>query len=151
MAKKELEAGNEYLGAASEFSIDAIGTGQREIEVIDRIGPGNSIENEKFMQEPVTIMVHDSNNENDVDLVPVSVNGIQIFIKRGQPTIVKRCYLERLARAKPTSYSQNLDERLGEAMNNMKPRHALKYPFSVIEDKNPKGGAWLQHILAERT
>lgn len=151
MAKKELEAGSEYLGAESEFSIDAIGTGQREIETIDRIVPNSTLELEKFMQEPVTIVVHSSNSENDVELVPVSVNGVQVFIQRDQPTILKRCYVERLARAKPTSYSQNLDERLGEAMNNMKPRHSLKYPFAVVEDKNPKGRAWLQAILAERT
>jgi hypothetical protein len=35
-------------------------------------------------------------------------------------------------------------------MNNMVPRHALRYPFTVIEDRNPKGGPWLRNILAER-
>lgn len=79
------------------------------------------------------------------------VNGRSQFFQRGTPQEVKRYFVERLARAKRTSYSQNLDERLGESMNNMQSRHALRYPFSVIEDKNPKGSAWLRQILAERT
>jgi len=63
---------------------------------------------------------------------------------------VRRCYVERLARMKKTSFSQNLDERLGEHMNTMRPHHALRFPFSVIEDKNPKGSPWLRNLLAER-
>ena len=95
--------------------------------------------------------MHDSNDANDVDLVMVSVNGNRQFLQRGNPQTIKRYFVERLARAKKTSYTQTIDERLGEAMNNLTPRHALKYPFSVVEDKNPKGGAWLRGILAERT
>lgn len=148
---KGVEAATEYLGREEEFSIDAIGSGQKDLEVIDKVVPSESLSLEAFMHEPVCIVVHDSNDPNDVELVPVSVNGNQVFIQRNQPTTVKRCFVERLARAKRTSYTQDLDDRLGEAMNTMKPRHSLRYPFSVVEDKNPKGSAWLRGILAERT
>lgn len=104
------------------------------------------------MQEPVTVMVHDTTDPNAEELVPVGVNGRMQYFARGVAQTVRRCYVERLARAKSTSYSQNLDERLGEQnFNRMKSHHALAYPFSVIEDKNPKGSAWLRGILAERT
>ena len=147
-----IETPNEYLGKEESFHIDEIGTGEpKSVEIIDRVMSNDMLDATKFMCEPVTIMVHESTDPNDVDLVQVSVNGVTQFFQRGNPQEVKRYFVERLARAKRTSYSQELDERLGEAMNHMKPRHALRYPFSVIEDKNPKGSAWLRNILAERT
>ena len=41
------------------------------------------------------------------------------------------------------------DERLGERMNHLHAMHSLRYPFSVVRDANPSGGAWLVGILAE--
>lgn len=148
---KQIDTRNEYLGKEEQFNIGVIGTGEPPaIEIIDRVVPTDVLEIEKFMQEPVTVMIADSNDENDTELVQVSVNGNRQFFQRGRPQEVKRYFVERLARAKRTSYTQNLDERQGEGMNNMVPRHALRYPFTVIEDKNPKGGEWLRGILAER-
>lgn len=148
---RQIDTQNEYLGKAEAFSIDEIGSGEApDIEVIDRIPSSSKAERMAFMMEPVTVMVHESTDPNDTDLVQVSINGRTQFLLRGKPQTVKRCYVERLARAKKTAYSQNLDERLGEAMNTMRPHHALLYPFSVIEDKNPKGGEWLRTVLAER-
>ena len=151
MARNQVDTPNEYLGKEDTLSIDSIGSGEKQNELIDKVVPGDNIALEAFMHEPVTIMIHESTDENDVDLVQVWVNGMPSIFQRGQPTVAKRYVVERLARAKRTSYTQNIDERLGESMNNLKPRHALKYPFSVIEDKNPKGSAWLRQILAERT
>lgn len=151
MAGKKIDTQSEYLGQASEFNIGEIGNGEPpEVEVIDRVLTSGKAEQESFMQEPVTVMVHESTDQNDSELVQVSINGRTQFFARGRPQTVRRCYVERLARAKKTAYSQTLDDRLGEAMNVMKPHHALRYPFSVIEDANPKGSAWLRGILAER-
>ncbi len=147
MARKELEAASEYLGAEKTREIGEIG--QHEIEVVDRVAPADAMALEAFMNEPVTIMVHESTEEDEPDLVLVGVNGVTQYLKRGDAQTVKRKYVEVLARAKLTDYKQNLDPQLGELMNRLKQRHALKYPFSVIEDRNPKGGAWLKSILAE--
>lgn len=147
-----VETENEYLGKAEAFNIGEIGLGPQDSEIIDKVVSMDDADLLKFMHEPVTIILSDSNDPNDVDLVQVTVNGNSQFIQRGNPQTVKRYFVERLARAKRTSYSQNLDERLGEqSYNTMIPRHALRYPFTVIEDKNPKGSAWLRQILAERT
>lgn len=146
---KQIDTRNEYLGKENEFNIDEIGTGApRDIEIVDRVVT-DSLEMEKFMHEPVTVMIADSNDENDVELIQVQVNGIRQFFQRGRAQTVKRYFVERLARAKRTSYSQTLDDRQGETMNTMKPRHAQRYPFTVIEDANPKGGPWLRNIMAE--
>lgn len=148
---KGIETPNEYLGRAGSLNIGEIGSGTKEIEIIDRVVTGSELEMDAFMHETLTVMVHESNDVNDDELVMVSVNGNRQFFQRGNAQEVKRYFVERLARAKRTSYSQNLDERLGESMNNLQPRHALRYPFSVIEDRNPRGSDWLRNILAERT
>lgn len=35
-------------------------------------------------------------------------------------------------------------------MDSLRAHTGLAYPFTVIRDENPKGGAWLANILAER-
>ena len=137
--KSTVEAASEYLGKETPFSIGEIGHG--DVEVIDRPYSMSKLETEQFMNEPVTVMVLGSGDENETDLVQVG---------RDVAQVVKRKFVARLARSKRTDYRQTLDDRLGEAMNTMNPRHALKYPFTVIEDKNPKGAAWIKAVLAER-
>ncbi len=146
--KSTVEAASEYLGSEAPFSIGEIGVG--DVEVIDRPMKLDAFDNEKFMNEPVTVMVLGSGDENETDLVQVGVNGVTQFFRRDVAQVVKRKFVARLARSKRTDYRQTLDDRLGEAMNTMNPHHALKYPFTVIEDKNPKGAAWIKAVLAER-
>lgn len=152
MARRPMvDTTNEYLGKESQFNIDEIGSGSPDIEVVDRVLSNDALEAEAFMREMVNITVHDSTSDIEEPLVRVLVNGVSQFIRRGYPQDVRRCYVERLARMKPTSYSQTLDERNGEAeFNRLRSHHALRYPFSVNHDPNPKGAAWLRNILAER-
>lgn len=101
-----------------------------------------------FNEEPVTVMIHESTDENAENPVQVCVQGRNQFFFRGRPQTVKRKYLEVLARAKGTRYSQRTDGT-AEQQNQMHGHAALKYPFTVIEDRNPKGPAWLKHILEQ--
>lgn len=103
---------------------------------------------EAFMHEDVVIMIHPSTDPNFPRIVPVTVNESCVYIKPGWKTIVKRCFVERLARAKETRYEQFANPVAPDDIT-MTPRTALSYPFVVIEDKNPKGRAWLENILAE--
>lgn len=147
MARKELDASSEYLGKAGEYTIDELGNAG--VEVVDRPLTLNKVEHEKFMAEPVTVMIHDTTDRNASQIVQLGVNGRTQMMVRGKPQTVKRCYVERLARAKETGYAQDLD-RMDEGLNNVTMHHALSYPFSVIHDPNPKGGDWLRGILSER-
>jgi hypothetical protein len=144
--RKEIDATQEYLGAEGTRTIGEFGS---ETEIIDRPINQSKVELEAFMNEPVTIMVMSSGDENETDLIQVGVNGVTQFFRRDTPQTVKRKFVARLARAKKTDFRQTLDDRLGEKMNNFTRHHSLKYPFSVIEDKNPKGSAWLTSILAQ--
>lgn len=145
------EAAEEYLGAAPPFSVDDIGINPGDIEIVDRVLTADKAETEMFMAEKITIIVQDSSDENDHEIVETWVNGrVQRFL-RGQAQLVKRCYVEALARAKRTTFKQTLDERAGEqSFNQMRPHHSLAYPFTVLEDRNPKGQAWLRSVLAQR-
>ena len=58
---------------------------------------------ESFMNEPVTIMIHSTTDENQAPHVIVNCNGINQPIIRGVPTEVKRKYVEILARMKGDS------------------------------------------------
>lgn len=78
--RKTIDAPNEYLGREETLSIDSIGTGVKDNEVIDKVVAGDNIAFEAFMHEPVTIMIHESTDENDVDLVQVWVNGAPVFL-----------------------------------------------------------------------
>lgn len=103
-----------------------------------------------FNEELVKIVVHDSTNPNEENPVQVASSGRRVFIWRGQETLVRRKYVERLARAKITAVGQ---KRAVDAEGNNSYSYpktsALKYPFSVVEDINPKGRDWLRKILSE--
>lgn len=146
--KKEFDSRGEHVGQGSPIE-DPYEHGDNTVEVVEGPVMGSKLDIEKFMGEIVTVVVHDTTDKNAIMVVPVSVNGrTQNFI-RGRPQRCRRCYVERLARAKETSYSQNLDPGQGEQVNTMYPHAALSYPFSVVEDQNPNGAAWLRKVLAE--
>lgn len=145
--RKEIDSRGQYLGR--EDPLDPSDDGDRSIDVIDGPKLGSKADIELFMNEIVTVVVADTTDKNAVRIVSVSINGrTQNFI-RGRPQRCRRCYVERLARAKETSYTQDLDPGQGERMNVMYPHMAHSYAFSVIEDGNPKGAAWLRQVLAE--
>jgi disulfide oxidoreductase YuzD len=87
---------------------------------------------EAFMNELVTVMVHATTDENQPNHV-----------------VVKRKYVEILARMKETKYTQVTRNASAPDQIDMVARHGLSYPFDLVEDKNPRGRAWLQNVLAE--
>lgn len=104
-----------------------------------------------FMEEFITIMVHPQAGDNAATHVTLNVNGVNQPVFFGHPVTIRRKYVEVLARMKETSYSQQAANFMNpEISNALIPRSSLVHPFSVVEDKNPKGGAWLAHILSER-
>jgi hypothetical protein len=121
---------------------------------LDRVSQDKSLSAQArdaaFMEEIVEIEVHPSTNENDPSHVILNVNGINQPVFRGYPTKMRRKFVEVLARMKQTSYSQRPTDYINpERSNELIPRTGLAYPFQVLEDRNPKGIAWLRAILAE--
>lgn len=109
-----------------------------------------TISEEEFMNELLVIEISPSTSEEDNPIVPLNVNGNPHPVARGFPVEIRRKFVEILARCKETKYKQPTRDMMNpEAGNALIGRTALTYPFQVLEDKNPKGRAWLQAVLAE--
>lgn len=104
---------------------------------------------EAFMNEMVTVYVHPTTDENQPPQVVVNCNGVNQPIVRGVPTMIRRKYVEILARMKETKYTQVTPNPAAPDVSEMRARHGLVYPFEVMEDKNIRGRAWLNNVLAE--
>jgi hypothetical protein len=141
-----LDATNEYLGQSHTMEFGVVP--EFSPEDIESPVTLEDAELEAFMNEPVMVTVMSGGKDNEAPYVQVSVNGVIQMFKRDTPIVVKRKYVERLARAKETGYDQQVDDRLGERMNSLQSRNSLRYPFTVNRDDNPRGSAWLRAILA---
>lgn len=104
---------------------------------------------EAFMNELVTVLVHSTTDENQSPHVILNCNGVNQPMIRGTPQLIKRKYLEILARMKETKYSQRTINPAVPDQIEMVARHGYAYPFEVIDDKNSRGRAWLSNIMAE--
>jgi hypothetical protein len=105
----------------------------------------------QIMEEPVTVVVHESTDKYAEDPVRVGNNGVNQAFVRGEPVTVKRKFVYALAKARPIGYSQEVrtDASSGDVVERLMPKRALKYPFSIVEDRNPNGTAWLKKVLVE--
>ena len=123
---------------------------ETSIETVPGPNLGNVTELEKFMQEPIEVLVYEPFETGQENVVRTAVNGKNQFIVRGIPQMVKRKYIEVLARARKVNVSADgFKDPNGEAKNVVRITSGLQFPFQVISDPNPKGPAWLRQILAE--
>lgn len=124
----------------------------------DVAGVSAKAEKLAFLCEKVTVMLAEESDPNNPEpLVFLSVNGRgpmpggSPWVPRGVPVVMERYYVEGLARAKPISV-QTVDALDADNFKTKKIRRtsALRYPFTVIEDRNPRGSAWVRNLLARR-
>lgn len=104
-----------------------------------------------FFEEPVKIRIHETTNPADDQLVFCSVNGEGAdqgnpWLVRGRDYVLKRKFVNDLFTSRRMTYSQPYKDETKEKANYMRPHSAVRNPFSVIADSNPKGVAWLQQI-----
>lgn len=104
------------------------------------------LELEKFMNEKVLIEVSSMRDEGDLMFIPVNVNGVNQPIRRGQPQLVKRKYVEALARSRHTTYEQVQIDPFDPSKIDYRPVTRVCYPFTVIRDNNPMGHVWLRSL-----
>lgn len=101
-----------------------------------------------FMEEQMDVMVHESTDPNAELMVDVYCNGTPQRFIRGQVQTVKRKYVEILARAKQTHISTKVHQDPENVYNRIDKHSALRYPFSVVRDSNPKGVVWIKSVLS---
>lgn len=121
-----------------------------QIEVVDRPVEQSWAEDMAFNESQVKVLVHESTDKNAEAVVEVFCNGVPQRFIRGRAQDVKRKFVAVLARAKMTTYSQEKvrDDDGNESYRNI-PHTALRYPFSVVADSDPRGADWLTAVLAE--
>lgn len=122
----------------------------QEIVIADKPVGDDYAKELSFMEEPVEIMVHESTDANADNPVQVACNGVNQFFFRGQALTVKRKFVEILARSKQTAIqTRTVKDYTGADTTAITKSTALRYPFSVISDRNPDGAVWLKGVLAE--
>lgn len=147
----KLATGEERIGQERPVTIALEGPAafdQEPIQVVDGPAAMAKADELAFMEEMVTIEVHESTDPNAENPVQVGINGRMVYIPRGVTVMVRRKYVERLARAKMESYKQALTEADPVKFNTLAQRVALTYGFVVHKD-TPRGVDWLRHILAQ--
>lgn len=121
------------------------------------------IANAAFMEEPMTIYIEPSGEEDSAQFAYAAVNGkdAEVFhpdqnrwisvghLPVGVEITTKRKYVEVLARSKPQRIKTRVDDPRGDPRNILNRFTHSRFPFSVLEDNNPKGRAWLSRIKAE--
>lgn len=103
---------------------------------------------EAFMNELVTIVLLPGADPSETG-VPVSVNGLRVYIVPGRPTKVRRLHIAQLIKARPDIVTHRSDDYNAPEteLNRMYRYSTSRYNFDVIED-TPKGAAWTRELRA---
>ena len=121
-----------------------------EIEPVAAPLTTSDFEEMMFMEELVKIRVEPLTEKNPRKIIDLYVNGKAEWVPVGRPWIMRRKYVEVLARSKPISV-QTKHEQPEEALdpqNEVIRSSSAQFPFSVLQD-TPRGIAWLNKIMAE--
>lgn len=139
--KIETQDGHHLGGELERLGFDASGKRIRSKKWHDEMA---------FANEMVTVRVHPSTDRNAHPLPDVFVNGRVQRFPRGEEIQVRRCFVERLARACATTFgNMKVKGPDGEDKYVYPATSAEVNPFVVIGD-TPKGEAWLKRIRAEQ-
>jgi hypothetical protein len=156
-----VDTDNEAIGQFEDRVMDSTGQARESLAPIVPVDEGIVLENNKryskeklkielFMQELVLVKVHDTTDETQIPMPEVTNSGRNQFFVRNQAQWVKRMYIEPLARAKRTTYTQRKvrHELDGSETYVQIPHTTLMYPFEVLDDSQ-EGRNWLRSILSE--
>jgi len=102
-----------------------------------------------FMHEKLVVYVHPGMTSGDLPVIVVTVNGTNQPIIRGRQQTIRRKYVESLARSRITNYEQATPDSSKPENIQMIPNSSPTYPFSVYEDPNRLGPAWLEAIMSQ--
>lgn len=108
----------------------------------------SKMEQLKFDEEEIEIMVMPSQSTFPDHTFSIGVNGVLRLIVRGTRQWLPRKYVEVLLRAKVSTYG-NFEARNkynDEMQVNNPETKSHRYPLQVITDRNPKGSAWLMRV-----
>lgn len=133
-----------------------------EIILVDKPLNKDYLDALAFAEDPVTVILNPSSQENAPTMFPVWVNGkgAEVFqngrwdeigyLPVGRPLTIKRKVLEVIIRAKidrVTTVHEELDGRPENIINRVNRATSAVHSFSIINDPNPKGAAWATEMI----
>jgi hypothetical protein len=152
---KTLETAEQEIGGTSDRVLRSTGDAgdaldkARLVQKADRMPDPEKAAMLAFMNEQITIRIGDTTDPNAEQIFEITINNKTELFKRGESKTVRRCFVDLMARAKVTRYSQKETTNAEGIKQMLYPAHtACKYDFAVIRDDNPMGSAWLKATLA---
>jgi hypothetical protein len=146
---------------AIEQKAPIVDTSKYEGDIVtgEKIGNAEYADELAFMEEPVTIRLEPSTDKHAAMAFPIWVNGkpAEVFqnnrwdeigyLPVNRVLIVKRKVLEVIIRAKIDTIHTKVQEMDSDQPNNVVQRFTSPlHSFSIIEDKNPRGPAWVTEM-----
>lgn len=130
-----------------------------DIVLTERIESTDYADALAFMEEEVSVRLEPSSDKNAAGAFPVWCNGRMAevlhngvwmelgYLPVGRVLVVKRKVLEIIIRAKTDTIHTKVREMESERPNNTIERYTSPvHSFSIIEDRNPRGAAWVSEI-----
>lgn len=152
---KDVSTEELQVGQRQEFNIPNTGSIDREdfrddIQLVDTPVESTQTQELLFMEEKLLVEIpKGSDPKNESEFVEVYNNGVAQFFMRGTPQLVKRKFVEVLARAKrEVIETPKVKDANGDPTYNITKTPSLMHHF-IVHDDTPKGRAWLRGILAE--
>jgi hypothetical protein len=127
----------------------SLATGGADIAAIDKPLHSDYVQELAFMEELITITVAETEDANAENPIIVGNNGAFFPFFRGQPVTAKRKFVDNLIVKATRVTTPEVTNAAGERVNLIKRHSAHRYPFTVNEDRNPRGREWLVRRLAE--
>lgn len=120
---------------------------KEELTVITEREFRDKAEYERFMEDPLVIVINETSDEKAPPIVFVGSNGDGRWIPRAIPVKIQRKYVERLAQSQERHYvtTPNKDTSADNAML-VKARN-VGISFHVLKDPHPRGQAWLRRVM----
>jgi hypothetical protein len=119
-----------------------------DIEVVQERDMDFIAKEAKFMEEIVVVEVEGDEDPNSPVFVFTGHNGVNQYIKRGEPQQIKRKFLYAALAAKTVKFGCAFGkDNSGKEFNQLTPNVKTTYRIRLIEDRNPQGGMkWVQQV-----
>lgn len=140
----------DIVGGEREFKVgDVAGRGLDMPEIDNEIVVGGDIDKERFNNDVLTVQFAPRSNESEPLFAEVNVNGKRVVARRGDTVQMKRFQVAVLAQSKIARVEQQrVTGPDGNPQYVEREIFSQTYPFSVIDDPDPRGRAWLKQQLA---
>ena len=121
-----------------------------DVEVVHPSKLNSKAAEAKFMEEIVIVEIEAEDDPNAPMFIKSGHNGVDQWIKRGEPQPIKRKYLYSLLAGKRVRLACSFGrDGQGNEFNRLTPSGQTTHRVHLIRDDSPRGGMkWFQSVMA---